>query len=120
MTQQQNLACLEVCEQATPGVVDDPWLKAASHPDIQFIVQARDPLTGYEAVLRENLRLMEENERLRKVVDSIPCGDCKDGVLYCDSLLFDLDREDEDQPCPRCTAKKAALGAPAQEKENVK
>jgi DNA-directed RNA polymerase subunit RPC12/RpoP len=49
-----------------------------------------------------NAHLIAAAPDLLEALKSIRCTDCRDGVLLSDSFLFDLDREDERQPCPNC------------------
>jgi len=70
MTRAQNIAAQEVCERATKG----PWQtgyeidcsQIKRDEDIIFIALTRDPKVGYEAILREHLRLMDALDVLRK------------------------------------------------------
>lgn len=77
---------------------------------------ALESTSGLESVTHSDAAWMrrlaaskEDVRRKTEALEKFQCGDCKDGVLYCDSLMFDLDREDEDQPCPRCAVLRAAL-----------
>jgi DNA-directed RNA polymerase subunit RPC12/RpoP len=93
-------------------------------PGLAFWVEELEPIA--ESTAQANADLVAEVARLqadsddldaaralnRELVEAlrkIGCTDCKDGILLMDSLLFDLDREDETQLCPNCAVKRAAI-----------
>ncbi len=80
---------------------DDGLSTEQEYQDAKFIALTRDPVMGYEAVLRENLRLMEWRRQQHHT-----CGLCAVPALQdiCDEQEFLA----------------AYFGAPAQEKENAK
>lgn len=60
----------------------------------------------YQNRIDSLLRLCEE---MRDALKSIMCAECRNRVLFLGSLLLDLNREDEPQPCPNCKLKTAAI-----------
>lgn len=65
----------------------------------RYLIGVIDVIRWDRSLLRAQVEAAEEMALVLMVRN---CSDCNDGTLLCDSLLFDLDREDERQECPNC------------------
>lgn len=63
----------------------------------------------YEAEKKELAETQAIVRELAEALEVVRCVDCRDGILFSDSLLFDLDREDEQQVCRNCVIRGTAI-----------
>ncbi len=90
---------------SAPAFTPGPWMAGTSAPLHVFTangeaIAACNPVWNGSAVA--NASLIAAGPEMYEALKAFHCMDCDDGILLSDSIFFDIDRENDKQPCPHC------------------